>query len=169
MNQRRQHLITPLFVDIIPDRLEEGILYICERYGTAIHKCCCGCGEEVVTPLSPVDWSFRREGGTVTLSPSIGNWSFTCRSHYLIRQNRIVWAGGITDTQVERIKTHDKADKEAYIAAINSQKTRSGMAFGPSWSSLWKNGGAKVSRKISFANQRTPFGFWQLAHSLVAI
>jgi len=52
----RKSTIKPTFVNIIPDKLEEGILYICERYRIAAHKCCCGCGEEVITPLTPVDW-----------------------------------------------------------------------------------------------------------------
>lgn len=123
MIRLKRSSISPLFVDVIPDRLEEGVLYICERYGTAIHKCCCGCGEEVVTPLSPADWAIHRVGEAVTLSPSIGNWSFKCRSHYLISNNRVIWAGMFTKAQIERVKVCDRADKELYIAAINSQKS----------------------------------------------
>ena len=41
------------FVDKIPEEIEEGILYVSIPYETAIHKCCCGCGSEVVTPISP--------------------------------------------------------------------------------------------------------------------
>jgi hypothetical protein len=26
-------------------------------FRTAAHCCCCGCGEEVVTPFTPTDWS----------------------------------------------------------------------------------------------------------------
>jgi len=114
--------VTPAFVDIIPDQLKEGILYICERYNIAIHKCCCGCGEEVVTPLTPADWSVHKEGKSVTLSPSIGNWSFACRSHYWIHRNQVIWAGTMTQKQIALVKAGDKADKEAYIAAVNAQK-----------------------------------------------
>ena len=42
-----QRTITPVFVDFIPDHVEQGKIYISETYHTAIHKCCCGCGEEV--------------------------------------------------------------------------------------------------------------------------
>jgi len=111
------------FVDLIPDQLEGGVLYICERYGTAIHKCFCGCGEEVVTPLSPVEWSLHKMGNKVSLHPSIGNWSFVCRSHYWIRKNRVVWAGALTESQIEYIKDRDKVDREAFIAKMNAQKT----------------------------------------------
>ena len=114
--------VTPAFVDIIPDQLEEGILYICDRYNIAIHQCCCGCGEEVVTPLTSADWSVRKEGKNVSLSPSIGNWSFACRSHYWIHRNQVIWAGAMTQKQIALVKAKDKADKEAYITAVNSQK-----------------------------------------------
>jgi len=57
-----------------------------------LHKCCCGCGNEVVTPLSPSDWQLTFNGETISLFPSIGNWSFPCRSHYWIRKNEVKWA-----------------------------------------------------------------------------
>ena len=43
--------IRPESVEFIPEHIEEGVLYISELYRTAVHKCCCGCGQEVVTPL----------------------------------------------------------------------------------------------------------------------
>lgn len=118
----RASAITPAFVDTIPDRLEESTLYICERYRTAAHKCCCGCGEEVITPLTPADWSVRKEGKAVSLMPSIGNWSFACKSHYWIRKNQVIWAGALSQRQISEVKARDKADKEAYIAVTNRQK-----------------------------------------------
>ena len=115
--------IRPEFVEIIPNHLEEGVLYICERYKTAIHKCCCGCSEEVVTPLTPADWSIRKEGDAVSLSPSIGNWSFACQSHYYIRRNKVIWAARFSQWQIDRVRARDKADKKAYIEALNQQKS----------------------------------------------
>lgn len=41
------------FVEFIPADLEEGIVYISVEYATAAHKCACGCGSEVNTPLTP--------------------------------------------------------------------------------------------------------------------
>ncbi|MGE4403694.1 MAG: DUF6527 family protein [Desulfobulbus sp.] len=117
----------------MPDALEDGVLYVCERYGTAIHKCCCGCGEEVVTPLSAADWAIHRKGQTVTLTPSIGNWSFACRSHYLIRNNQVVLAERMTQSQINRVRARDRADKAAYIKAINARKSISQRGF---WSRL---------------------------------
>ncbi len=70
------------FVEFIPCELEEGVLYISIPYTTAVHNCCCGCGNRVVTPLTPADWKLSYDGEAVWLSPSIGNWNFPCQSHY---------------------------------------------------------------------------------------
>lgn len=116
--------ISPQFVDVIPDRLAEGVLYICERYRTVVHKCACGCGEEVVTPLSPVDWSIWRDGETVTLHPSIGNWGLPCRSHYWIRRNQVMWVKGMSDMKIQQVRERDRRDKQAYINQVNRLKDR---------------------------------------------
>src|SRR5437899_984797 len=80
------------FVEFVPDTLEAGVLYVSVAHGTAVHRCCCGCGREVVTPLTPTDWKVIFDGDTVSLYPSIGNWNFPCRSHYWITHNRVEWA-----------------------------------------------------------------------------
>ena len=46
----------PTFVKYIPEKLEKGKLYISMEYATASHLCACGCGEKVVTPISPDFW-----------------------------------------------------------------------------------------------------------------
>ncbi len=79
------------FVENIPDNLEDGIVYVSLAYGTAVHKSCCGCGNEVITPLSPKDWRLSFDGESISLYPSIGNWNFDCRSHYWIENNRVLW------------------------------------------------------------------------------
>jgi hypothetical protein len=80
------------FVEFVPEQLAEATLYISMGYATAIHLCLCGCGQRVVTPLSPTDWRLTYDGESVSLDPSIGNWSFRCRSHYVIRRNHVIWA-----------------------------------------------------------------------------
>lgn len=81
--------ITFKFVEFIPDEIEDGVLYISIEYCTAIHNCICGCKNEVVTPISPADWDLIFDGKTISLRPSIGNWSFDCQSHYFITRNKI--------------------------------------------------------------------------------
>jgi hypothetical protein len=79
------------FVEYMPEVANQGILYISMQYSVVIHLCACGCGEKVVTPLSPDDWKLTFDG-TVSLYPSIGNWNFQCQSHYWIRRNEIIYA-----------------------------------------------------------------------------
>lgn len=99
------------FVSSIPKELREGILYISLDYNTAIHKCACGCGEEVVTPLDPDGWAIIYNGEVVSLTPSIGNWGYKCKSHYWIKKGRIVWAEMWTDEQIRRNRNNVKEGK----------------------------------------------------------
>ena len=85
-------IMTHKFVKFIPKELEDDILYISLDFCTVVHKCCCGCGNEVVTPLSPTDWKLNFDGESISLYPSIGNWNFDCKSHYWIKNNKIKWA-----------------------------------------------------------------------------
>jgi len=108
-------------VEFIPDQVDDGVLYISKKYDIIVHKCCCGCGEEVVTPLTPVDWQIYHNGNSVTLSPSVGNWNFSCRSHYWIRRNQIIWATSLTQEQVHHVQERDRVDKERYIVQLNAR------------------------------------------------
>lgn len=87
----RQHDFVTQFVSRVPTTLEPGTLYICLECNVVIHLCPCGCGEKVVLPIAPDQWHFNYDGEGVTLSPSIGNFQFPCRSHYFIRNNRVIW------------------------------------------------------------------------------
>ncbi|WP_417612568.1 DUF6527 family protein [Owenweeksia hongkongensis] len=78
------------FVEFIPEELQEGIIYVSLEFSTAIHLCVCGCGNQVVTPFSPKDWTLRFNGESISLSPSIGNWEFKCQSHYWIIDDKVV-------------------------------------------------------------------------------
>jgi len=103
------------FVEYIPEEISEEILYVSMQYGTVVHKCCCGCGQEVVTPITPTDWKLLYDGESITLSPSIGNWSFKCRSHYFIKKSEIVWCGSWSNEQVVAEKSRDSLNKEQYF------------------------------------------------------
>lgn len=90
------------FVHRVPSKIEEGILYICLDCDVVVHKCACGCGEKVVLPLSPEHWQLHYDG-EVTLSPSIGNYQYKCKSHYFIRNSSVVWVNS-----EEKTKSHKK-------------------------------------------------------------
>ncbi len=100
------------FVEFVPEGISQGVLYISIPYATAVHLCCCGCGHEVVTPLSPTDWRLIFDGTTVSLDPSIGNWSFDCQSHYFIKRNRIEWWDKWSKERINNGRTFDRLQKE---------------------------------------------------------
>jgi hypothetical protein len=105
------------FVESIPDELKEQTLYISVTYCTAVHKCCCGCGREVVTPLSPTAWQLTFDGKTVSLYPSIGSWSLPCQSHYFITKNKVIWARKWTKKQIASGREQESWAKQEYYAA----------------------------------------------------
>lgn len=102
------------FVETIPDDLDDGVLYISMEYATVIHKCCCGCQSRVVTPLSPKDWRLSFDGKTISLYPSIGNWSFPCQSHYWITNSMVRWAPKWTKRQIERSRKKNECVSKTY-------------------------------------------------------
>jgi Family of unknown function (DUF6527) len=106
--------LAPKFVDNISGDLVSGVLYVCIRYATVVHLCCCGCDNEVITPLTPTDWSLTFAGETVSLSPSVGNWSFDCRSHHWIRHNRVEWAPAWSVAKVEYARAWVREERADY-------------------------------------------------------
>jgi len=113
--------LIPEFVDAIPAKIESGKLYISMEFATAVHSCACGCGMEVVTPFSPTDWNLTFDGVSVSLAPSIGNWSFPCRSHYWVRRNQIQWAGDWSDEEIAAGRASDKRNKDRHFASSSSK------------------------------------------------
>lgn len=108
--------LRPCFVEEMPSEILDGILYISKRFKTASHRCCCGCGARVVTPLNPAKWRLIEHQGSVSLRPSIGNWSLPCRSHYWVERNRVKWAGDMSGTQVRRVRAGDARAVQAWAS-----------------------------------------------------
>lgn len=112
---KRRSALQHRFVEFIPDTLEDGVLYVSITYSTAAHCCCCGCGKEVVTPIAPTDWQLTFDGESVSLHPSIGNWSFPCQSHYWIKRNAIRWASTLSRHEIAAGRAHDRFAKQRYF------------------------------------------------------
>ena len=104
------------FVDEMPKReeLEEGVLYIAIGFALAVHLCACGCHEKTITSFSPAEWSITYNGESVSLQPSIGNWSFDCRSHYWIKHDEIIWDKPFTDEMIAAARAGDTIAAERY-------------------------------------------------------
>lgn len=117
--------IQPQFAEFIPEELLPGMLYISEQYKTALHLCCCGCGEEVVTPLNRAGWEIHRAGEKISMWPSIGNWDYPCQSHYFIRKNQVVWAESMTKAGIRRVKQRDERDRLQFLKEVNTAKINS--------------------------------------------
>lgn len=138
--------VTHKFVDTIPRDLEDATLYVSIEYATAVHKCCCGCGREVVTPLTPTDWILTFDGETVSLYPSIGNWSYPCQSHYWIERGQVRWARKWTKSEIAAGRALDQQDKDIFYGAKETPGRSEGATGGsigkvhPSWFWKWWNG-----------------------------
>ena len=116
MKRKRRRLdeLTPEFVDEIPGAPEHGKLYLSCRYRAAVHLCACGCGAKISTPLHPTGWRLWYDGESVSLSPSVGNWSEKCQSHYVIRDSRVLWADRLPRDKIRRIREQRHRDLEDY-------------------------------------------------------
>lgn len=101
------------FVQFVPDVLEEGVLYVSMRYRTVSHLCPCGCRQEVPLSISPTAWKLTYNG-EITLNPSVGNWKFSCRSHYFIRGGEVCWAGEMSEAEIKSGRAFVAFQKEKF-------------------------------------------------------
>jgi len=79
------------FSHFLPERFDEGMLYISTDFGACCHLCFCGCGYPVSTPLNEGGWNLENRDGVVSLSPSVGSFQLPCKSHYFIKKNKVEW------------------------------------------------------------------------------
>lgn len=88
MKTIRKVEINAEYVTYIPEAkdMEQGIMYVSLPYKTANHLCLCGCGNQTITPLNENGWRFAmsHSDGKISLTPSVGNYGFPCKSHYII-------------------------------------------------------------------------------------
>lgn len=116
------------FVEFVPPDREEGVLYISTTYRTAVHNCACGCGLKVVTPIRLSGWRLLWDGDSASLTPSIGNWGFPCRSHYFICGGRVHWAPQ-WPSHVESGAARDRADRDREFVANASKRPAKAVSW----------------------------------------
>jgi hypothetical protein len=136
-------------VDRVPFDTAEGTLYVAPERSLAIHRCCCGCGFEVVTKLSPTAWYLEVDGDRPSLYPSIGNWGLPCQSHYIIRKGRIIWVRSFSCRKIDTVRktvenervAFDQLQKQEERDAWQENRRREAYAF-------WRRA-SKVPRRFS--------------------
>lgn len=116
-------------VHTVPAKLEAGVLYVSEEFGTAAHLCACGCSSKIRTPLGPTEWSLSESAAGPTLHPSIGNWQKPCRSHYVINAGSVVWAGDMSDEKILAGRAAEQRRREDYYDRLYPSSF---------WARLWK-------------------------------
>lgn len=112
-------------VKYMPKDLHEGILYVSEEFGIAVHLCACGCGSKIRTPLGSTEWSLEVSNGKPTLRPSVGNWQLKCQSHYLIVRGDVKWAPKWNPAQIARGQKLEESRRAAYYSAL--ERNRDGV------------------------------------------
>src|SRR4051795_6282326 len=113
---KRRATLRPMFVAYIPETVDEGVLYISPDNRAVVHKCCCGCGSEVVTPLDPTQWRLIYDG-RVSLEPSVGSWNLPCRSHYWVNLNTVRWAEPWTDARIAAARAAERQRTAQYYSS----------------------------------------------------
>lgn len=72
-----------------PVSYKGGVIYVSDKYKTAIHLCACGCGNLTVTPPKR-GWTLGGTDDKPTLRPSVYNAN-SCGSHYFITNGKVEW------------------------------------------------------------------------------
>lgn len=121
--------IKHIFVEPIPESLEEGMLYISIKSRVSKHLCYCGCGELVIVIFSPTDWQLIFNGPTISIQPSIGNWQYNCKSHYFVTENNVVVARKMTSKEIADNRKQDFKNKERFY-----KKSKKNI-----WDKFWRN------------------------------
>ena len=139
MKRKRRRLdeITPEFVDEIPGAPEHGTLYLSCRYRAAVHLCACGCGAKISTPLHPTGWRLSYDGESVSLSPSVGNWSEKCQSHYVIKNSRVLWGERFSRDKVRRIRDQRHRELEDYYGVSKEATPPPSSHAEGFWAKVW--------------------------------
>ena len=152
--------LAPRFVGDVPEELKPGVLYVAAEHGVMMHLCACGCGSEIALPLSPIDWRLTFDGETISVSPSVGNWSLPCRSHYIIDRSLVQWAGDWSDDEIQEGRTRDRYRRNVRHAPapskVVSDRPEPGRAVVGEHTIVPRGGGmlSALSRRLSMLRKR---------------
>ena len=139
--------LRPIFVEVLPmlDSIKTGELWISHKHRTINLRCPCGCGDLTVLSLHPSRWHVHFDGKSVSLDGPTGGsvWANSgCGSHYLIRDNVVVWLDRIDS---DRHSEYAEVEENRLLGSTRSRKTHRSR-LGRLWRGLWPGGGTSGVR-----------------------
>jgi hypothetical protein len=87
------------------------------------------------------------DGETVSLRPSIGNWTLKCRSHYVIDRGKVIEAGPWSEEQVDAERRRDRAAKAHFYGQVPKVEAPSQSVPPKATPGFWRRVWDWVSRK----------------------
>lgn len=117
--------LRPIFVDVLPEFaiIKPGEIWISHKHRTVNLRCPCGCGHLTVLSLHPSRWHIHFDGKSVSLEGPTGGsvWAISgCGSHYLIRNNTVIWADTI---ETDRHFEYADVERARLLGAKTSRQT----------------------------------------------
>ena len=94
------------------DAVKPGEIWISHRHRTVNLRCPCGCGDLTVLTLHPSRWHVHFDGKAVSLEGPTGGsvWANSgCGSHYLVRDNAVIWLDRIDPIHHTGYATRERA------------------------------------------------------------
>ena len=112
-----------IWVEDMPEVMEDGKVYISVKHRLTEHICACGCKSEVSLPLGRREWRIEYDGETVSILPSVGNWRLPCRSHYIIQESMTRWCESWSTREAVAGRIRDRQEKEQDIIRKRKERT----------------------------------------------
>ena len=111
---RAETTLRPVFVEVMPafEAVKPGEIWISHRHRTVNLRCPCGCGDLTVLSLHPSRWHVHFDGKSVSLEGPTGGsvWANSgCGSHYLARDNAVIWLDRIDPIHHADYATRERA------------------------------------------------------------
>ena len=133
--------VRPIFVEVMPpfQSIQDGELWISHKHRTVNLRCPCGCGRLTVLSLNPSRWHIYFDGKSVTLKGPTGGSIWTtsdCGSHYLIRNNEVVWSYPINP----ELRTHYEDAERARMVGSSPIRQTFRSRLWHFWRSLFMRG-----------------------------
>jgi hypothetical protein len=71
------------------------------------------------------------DGESISLDPSIGNWSFPCRSHYWVKRNNVHWARSWSKEEIDAGREDDRVAKQLHFEQSDAHGEKVDMPAEP--------------------------------------